>query len=332
MGVDTPIHHPNAKRIQARRRGGLPSQRRRRGDPAKATGHTLETPAGTGESVGRTMDWPYSIIADPYRLQIFELLPLNYTAYSLRGTHAATGHKIETNHSGAMHPQVALVGYARDMHRLTDLQLGWLAEQVWKPILELCGIENRWEACHGTGEGMILASTRSPIRLSERQCWAYSGVLHHQHWYGQDHWDAGNINERRIQALIGAGGDDDMADTPLEDWNKTYNGSSVDRYNSIVQHVQEFLRGNGQPTLAVDGLRGLGTNAALSQWTAANGGNSTALLSGKEWATMRAHMSKGPCAPAAGDEAATLALTAKARVRLQGVDDVLDEIDDLHDG
>ena len=206
MTVDTPINHPNVtSKAKPARPGGLPSKRRRPGDPAKMTVHTTETPAGTGHAVARNLAWPYTLIVDPFTKEIIELLPLNYTAYSLRGTHPNTGAKVETNHSGRMHPQVSIVGYAREMHNLTFAQLDWLAIEVFKPIMDLCEIDNYWHKTYGANEGIVLASAYSSVRLPEAQCHRYSGVLSHQTWYGQDHWDPGKLNVTYIKFRLMGG-------------------------------------------------------------------------------------------------------------------------------
>ena len=221
---------PDVARFTGRRIGGQPQDRRRADLPPRLTGHTTETPAGTAEAVAKNLAWPYTMIVDPARRQILQLLPLDSTAYSLRGTHAATGAKIETNHLGKMHPQIALVGYAKDMDDLSVADLDWLADNVFGPVMELCGIPNVWEPTHGEGEGVVLASTRSPIRLTRTECEAYSGVLWHQHWYGQDHWDGGAINVEHLQKRISTAGKPmtDPRATFDKFSNNTFNGWAID--------------------------------------------------------------------------------------------------------
>ena len=200
--LDRPILLPGAIQIQGQKTGGKPSQRRRRDDPSKLSVHTSETPAGTGKTVVRNLKWPYSVVADPKTREILQVLPLNFTAYSLRGTHAETGKKIETNHSGRMHPQVCIVGYSERSQELTQAELKWLAEEVFGPILHLCAIPNRWRKTHGEGEIGVLASAKSRARLTLAECHAATGVLGHQHWYGNDHWDPGKLDVSTISKHV----------------------------------------------------------------------------------------------------------------------------------
>ena len=225
-----PIWLPDATRFNGRRAGGQPGDRRRADLPPRLTGHTTETPPGTAEAVAKNLAWPYTMIVDPTNRQILQLLPLDSTAYSLRGTHAATGAKIETNHLGKMHPQIAIVGYAKDMDDLSAADLDWLADEVFGPVMELCDIPNVWEPTHGEGEGVVLASTRSPIRLNRTDCETYSGVLWHQHWYGQDHWDGGAINVDHLQKRISTAGKPmtDPRATFDKFSNNTFHGWAID--------------------------------------------------------------------------------------------------------
>ena len=197
-----PMDHPYAIRVEGRRPLGAPRKRRRRDLPAKMTVHSTETPAGTGRAVIARLEWPYSLIADPVTRELYSFGPLDGTALSLRGTHARTGEKIETNHAGLMHPQVSIVGYASKMGDLTDDELFWLADVVFAPVLDLCEIPNVWMPTLGADSGVVLASTESPARLTEDECWSFNGVLYHQSWYGNDHWDPGALDVEKIAGRI----------------------------------------------------------------------------------------------------------------------------------
>lgn len=260
MSIDAPIHHPHATRFTPRRALGRPSARRRRGDGAKLTVHSTETPTGTGKAVARQLEWPYTMLVDPVKREILELGPLNYTAFSLRGTHARTGAKIETNHSGRMHPQVSLVGYAAKMHELTDDQLNWLADVVFGPILELCDIPNVWLRAYGAHDGIVLATPSSKVRMTQAECWAYEGVLYHQTWHGQDHWDAGALNVAHIQARIA--GHPSAENTEVPTMPTTSNILARGDTGAAVKAHQEMLNAWFQAGLTVDGDFGPATEAA----------------------------------------------------------------------
>lgn len=264
MAVDDPIWHPNGTRVTPKGSGGIPSDRRRRRDPSKLTVHTLETPKGTGRSVASRLPFPYSVVADPYTREIFNVLPLNWTAWSLRGTHAGTGAKIETNHSGRMHPQLALVGYAADMDELDLDQLEWLALEVIKPILDLCDIPNEWAASYGPEHGAI-ASVNSPTRMSQSACWEFNGVLYHQRWHGQDHWDAGRLNGFLIRDLI-AGRVVELPGSRNTDVPKRTLG--VGDEGKDVRWVQELLNEWFDAGLTVDGKYGPATRRAVRKMQA----------------------------------------------------------------
>lgn len=197
------MQHPHAQMLVTPGRGGTPESRRRPQDPPKLTMHSTETPPGTGRSVGRRLQYPYTLIADPYRFELFQLLPgLDWTAWSLRGTHADTGAKIETNHSGRMHPQVSLVGYAADLGELPENSLNWIADIVLAPVMEMCDIPNNWLPTYGPEDGIVLARADSPVRLTLEDCWAFNGVMWHQVWHGNDHWDAGKVAWQYLEARL----------------------------------------------------------------------------------------------------------------------------------
>lgn len=203
-----PIWHPNATIVPFKgdtvkgNLGRLPSNRRRPNDPAKCTIHSTEG-SRSGRDEAAEMVHPYTLIADPYRFELVQLIPLNYTSQALRGTHAKTGVAIETNHSGRMHPQVAIRGFADKLGELNSAQIQWLAEVVFLPIVKLCDIPNVWPKSLGPKDvNWILAATGAKNRLTLAQCHASSGFRLHQDWYGQDHWDPGYLATLSIQRRL----------------------------------------------------------------------------------------------------------------------------------
>lgn len=188
---------PESTRVAAVRSGDVP---RRADAPARGVVHTLETPTGTGLRVLSTMEWPYQVVADPVLRQAWQAIPFNRTAYALKGVAGR-----ETNHMGRCCAQIALVGYARDMHRLTDDQLDWLATTVFGPASWLCGIPMAPHPTFwGEGAGFVLATTTSKARLTWAQWESLNGWIGHQHAPGQDHWDPGALNWPRIAATATA--------------------------------------------------------------------------------------------------------------------------------
>ena len=254
--INAPIWHPEAVKVFVRGKGGLPSARRRREDPAKCTVHCTDG-SRRGASEAADMDWPYSCILDPYRKESVSLLPLNWTAHSLRGTHAKTKVPIETNHSGVMHPQIAIRGFANYLGELDQGQLDWLAE-MFVPIVELCGVPNIWIESLGPKDvNYILASTASKLRPSLSECQQTSGFVTHQWWYGQDHWDPGYLETLRIQdkidKLLGksdSGQNGQAMEKAIDDLNGLLNGikhekaqraSSVSRLDIMEDSLTRIL-------------------------------------------------------------------------------------------
>jgi len=267
MSIDTPIWLPGVTRLTPQRTGGLPSQRRLRNKPAKGTVHSTETAPGTARAVAKNLGWPYSVLADPYTKRVYHLLPLNYTALSLRGTHSTTKAKIETNHAGVMHPQVSLIGYSAQLANLTYDQLDWLVDEVFGPIAELCGIPNKWAKTYNAGQGIVLARADSPIRLSLDECHDWNGWLFHQTWHGQDHWDC-PLDTEYIAARLNGGTPipDTTENTPMPNiFNKPAGMviRSSGGYNNYAELLQAELNKWFNETLAVDGHFGQLTTDAV---------------------------------------------------------------------
>ena len=106
---------------------------------------------------------------------------------------------VETNRDRVI--QIELIGYAADMHRLTDEQLDWLATAVVQPIIAHHPVPNRYLQCQKIGEGGNTASPPSKIRLSAPAWDNYSGHLGHQHAPRPNaHLDPGGLNLGRICA------------------------------------------------------------------------------------------------------------------------------------
>mgnify|MGYP006921313302 CR=1 FL=1 len=141
---------------------------------------------------------------------------------SLAGRALKASPDVETNRDRVI--QIELIGYARDMHLLTDDQLDWLATAVVRPIIAHHPIPNRFLQCQKIGENGNTAYPPSKIRLDARAWDNYSGHLGHQHAPRPNaHLDPGGLNLERIcrTAYNGAPtippGDDDV---PYTQWSK----------------------------------------------------------------------------------------------------------------
>lgn len=189
--------HPQGIDIKALKTGQIA---RRPDLPPRLTIHTTETPPGTGRSVARRLLWPYHNLIELKDREILNLIQWEKTAYSLRGKSWAG---VETNHAGKRHIQISIVDYASRMGRLTKNDMKWLAQEVVYPILQANNIPNTWARAYGPNEGIILASTKSPIRLSPTEWENFSGVIYHQTVPGNTHWDAGGLNWKALMAYTG---------------------------------------------------------------------------------------------------------------------------------
>lgn len=190
--------HPNGIFLQPRHDGSII---RRPDLPRRSVGHTTETPSGTAMAVARNLLWPYHNLVDIGERRIYNLISWDRAALSLRGSsYTRTG--VETNHAGACNIQWSIVGYAAEMHNLGKGDLRWLAEEFLEPMLRLNKIPNVYSKTYGAHDGIVLATTSSPIRMSDDQWAKFSGVTWHQTVPGQDHWDAGKIDWAGLYAYV----------------------------------------------------------------------------------------------------------------------------------
>lgn len=106
--------------------------------------------------------------------------------------------------------QVELAGRAAETHDpdiWTDRVLEWVAEAIVGPLERLMGIPPVIVPVgfHGADEGISppLATTRSPIRLTDAELRAFSGWLGHQHMPPPDvHWDPGRFPMQRVLDMV----------------------------------------------------------------------------------------------------------------------------------
>ncbi|NNF68421.1 MAG: hypothetical protein HKN01_01505 [Acidimicrobiia bacterium] len=240
------MQHPNAKWVGHERKGGEP----RRGDlPVRGVVHTTETKAGSAKALF-SMEWPYHIIADPVTRELYQMIRLDRTAYSLKGYSSMTSSyrrknpSFETNHAGRFCVQVTLIGYARDMHKLTNEQLDWLATEVFAPIMDLTGIPNSWDTPLGNGDGFVLATDTYVGRKTPKEWYNFTGWATHQTSPGQDHWDPGRLNVKRIAKTIDAlTKADEVEELPeLAELGKVYNRLEPGDKHPVCELMQRGFR------------------------------------------------------------------------------------------
>lgn len=163
----------------------------------KALMHTTEG-ASVGGARKAFAPYPPHACYDPVTRQGEQYVPLNRHSYSLRKSESDDEYCI----------QIELVGFAGQTHLWSDTMLRNVAYDVVRPIRALVGVPDVvvWKGFHGEGEGMVLASTKSPLRLTDAEFRAFSGWLGHQHapgtgTDGDEHWDPGRLPMRKILDL-----------------------------------------------------------------------------------------------------------------------------------
>lgn len=196
--------------------------------------------------------------------EILNVVPWELSAYSLRGASYTGG--TETNHAG-INIQMSVVGYASRIHRLSNADLRWLAEDVVKPAMDWAEVPNQWTRAYGPNEGIVLASTKSPIRMSNRAWENFSGVSYHQQVPGQDHWDMGALSWQQCMAYAGA-----MTPTPLPNDDETAqqipgmtSPLMIGSTGSAVAKLQKLLNTYFNNDLEVDGVFGAATKQAVQE-------------------------------------------------------------------
>ncbi len=155
--------------------------------------HTWE---GTNWSSAERAFAPYPphIAVNPIDRIRRQYVPLNLHAFAFAGSDADDSYVI----------QVEVAGFAGESHNWPEATIKWLGEWVVRPIAQAVGIPPVVvpQGFHGEGEGLLLASKRSPIRFKNAaQLDAFAGHCGHQHMPDPDqHWDPGRLPIARILA------------------------------------------------------------------------------------------------------------------------------------
>lgn len=156
--------------------------------------HTTETDSytpSTKDYYGRDV-WPHATIGiKDGRGHIWQHIPINRAARALKN--AAGG--VETNNTHAI--QCEIVWRAQNAPTMPDELLTAIA--TWMRWVEASvGVQPVAARFYGPGEGIVVASSTSPARMSPDQWHAFNGWCGHQHVPENDHWDPGAIPINRL--------------------------------------------------------------------------------------------------------------------------------------
>ena len=137
--------------------------------------------------------YPPHLGIDPVRRIKRQYVSLDRHSYAFRGAENDDEFVI----------QIEVVGFAQGTHMWPDSVLRWLGEEVVRPIRDAVGVPDVvvWHGFKGEGDGIVLARSDSPIRLTSAQLRNFSGHLGHQHMPAPDeHWDPGALPVGKILA------------------------------------------------------------------------------------------------------------------------------------
>lgn len=147
--------------------------------------------------------------------------------------------------------QIEMVGFARETHTWSDAKLRWFSLRVFKPIVDALKVPLIAKKFYGEGDGIILASPNSPIRLSDTELRNFSGFLGHQHMPSPDeHWDPGRFPIDKVFAIL-KGGSTDLIGLRKGDTGEEVKG------------LQVLLRQMNFSPGTIDGIYGPNTAAAV---------------------------------------------------------------------
>lgn len=228
----------------------------RRGDaPPRGTGHTTETRPGTAEAVRKNLRFPYHFLVELKARRILQLVSMNRTAGSLKagpGSH-------ETNHAGSVHIQYSIVDYSRNMPGLGNGDLQFLADFIGR-VNEETGIPNLFAPAYGPNMGIIIASTRSPVRWTWNEWYKFSGWGSHQLVPGQDHWDQGALDVVKLSLMI-----KELSMLPLEEWFKYLRKAEKSgQYHPAVELWQRLLKAASEAPGASTKMKSVGQAVVFS--------------------------------------------------------------------
>ncbi|SES20792.1 glycoside hydrolase family 25 protein [Lentzea albida] len=150
--------------------------------------------------------YPPHIGYDPKTRELEQYVPLDRHSYAFFNGEADDEYII----------QIEVVGFSEQAHLMSDEHVQNIVDDLVDPLEELIGVPPVVirHGFRGAGEGIVLASPSSPIRISLEELREFSGHLGHQHIPGDGHWDPGKF--RIDEVLKRSQGEDDMSwDTPI---------------------------------------------------------------------------------------------------------------------
>lgn len=152
--------------------------------------------------------YPPHIGYDPKTRELEQYVPLDRHSYAFFNSEADDEYII----------QIEVVGFSEQAHLMPDWQVQNIVDDLVNPLEELIGVPPVVirHGFRGAGEGIVLATPDSPIRISLAELREFSGHLGHQHIPGDGHWDPGKF---RIDEVLERSQGDDM--TPDELLNTT---------------------------------------------------------------------------------------------------------------
>lgn len=161
-------------------------------DNPKALLHSTEGSSIPG-AVEAYKQYPPQLCVDPVRRRKVQHISLTRGGYALWNQDADDSRAF----------QVEIVGFAARMHELDEATLKWLGEEVLLPLHEYGGVPLVVVPRGFRRDGEMpyaLADDASPLRLTQAEFDAFSGILGHQHVPGDDHWDPGGL---RVDKMSG---------------------------------------------------------------------------------------------------------------------------------
>ncbi len=164
------------------------------GVPWKVVLHTTESDNywPDGDSYFGSTSWPHATIVAG---MIYQHIPIDLPARALYH-----GGPEETNRANAI--QCEIVTRAALTPVMSDALMETVADWFeW--VLVQTNTPMTFAEFHGPGEGIVLASEDSPIRIRGDDWYDFTGILGHQHVpSGNDHWDPGRFPVDRLRAAI----------------------------------------------------------------------------------------------------------------------------------
>lgn len=240
---------------------GVPGQPYDENDDPKALLHSTEG-SGIDGAVSAYRSYPPHVCVHYATRRKVQHIPINRAAYALWNGDADDSRCI----------QVEIVGFASQMHLLSDDELRWLGEEVARPLHEYGGVPYVvvWKGFRRDGEmPYALASPSSPLRLTQAELDSFSGFLGHQHIPGDGHWDPGGLNVPRILAFA-QNLEDDVSAKDMWAWE------GLSYYDLMTEKIVP-----GRYTSAAELLRKAQMYSEKSWWYAIDNRNMLLKLAGK---------------------------------------------------